>query len=285
MMAVGAFIQVQQALRWFVDNFSTIADWRATLLRVASFRRALVEMDKLGHKTGQIECGAASDGNLTFDNLGIASPAGCTALSELHIVIAPGERVLIVGAAKVGKTNLFRAIAGLWPWGRGRILLPPRDTMFFMSQPPYIPPGSLRTVLSYPAPPVAFTDSELIAALDRMRLSYLSPELDRVARWDSELGGDEQQNLAFARLLLHKPGWVLIDDSIGRLDEDSRNIVLDIFRRELVGTALISISRRDVPDGFYTRILRLTKDPEGVRLVPSARPLSPARTIQQKAAA
>ena len=285
MVAVGAFNQVQQALRWFVDNFSTIADWRATLLRVASFRRALVEMDKLGHKTGQIECGAASDGNLTFDNLGIASPAGCTALSELHIVIAPGERVLIVGAAKVGKTNLFRAIAGLWPWGRGRILLPPRDTMFFMSQPPYIPPGSLRTVLSYPAPPVAFTDSELIAALDRMRLSYLSPELDRVARWDSELGGDEQQNLAFARLLLHKPRWVLIDDSIGRLDEDSRNIALDIFRRELAGTALISISRRDVPDGFYTRILRLTKDPEGLRLVPCASPLSPARTIQQKAAA
>jgi ABC-type uncharacterized transport system fused permease/ATPase subunit len=107
-------------------------------------------MDKLGDKTGQIERIAASDGKLTFDNLGVASPTGCTTLSESHVVIAPGERVLIVGAPEVGKTS---AIAGLWPWGRGRILLPPRETMFFMSQPPYIPPGSLRTVLSYPAPP------------------------------------------------------------------------------------------------------------------------------------
>jgi vitamin B12/bleomycin/antimicrobial peptide transport system ATP-binding/permease protein len=242
-------------------------------------------MDKLGHKTGQIERIAASDGKLTFDNLGVASPAGCTALSESHVVIAPGERVLIVGAPEVGKTNLFRAIAGRWPWGCGRILLPARETMFFISQPPYIPPGSLRTVLFYPAPPVAFTDSELIAAVDRLGLSYFSPKLDRVARWETELSSYEQQNRAFARLLLHKPGWIVIDDSIGRLDEDSLNIALDIFRRELAGTALISIGRRHVPDGFYTRVLRLTKDPEGLRLVPCASPLSPARTTQQKAAA
>ncbi len=117
MVAVGAFNQVQQALRWFIDNFGVIADWRATLLRVASFRQALVEMDKLGHQTGQIERVEASDGKLTFENLGVASPAGCTGLSEPHISIAPGEHVLIVGAPKVGKTNLFRAIAGLWPWG------------------------------------------------------------------------------------------------------------------------------------------------------------------------
>lgn len=285
MVAVGAFNQVQQALRWFIDNFGVIADWRATLLRVASFRQALVEMDKLGHQTGQIERVEASDGKLTFENLGVASPAGCTGLSEPHISIAPGEHVLIVGAPKVGKTNLFRAIAGLWPWGSGRILLPPRGTMFFMSQPPYIPPGSLRAVLSFPAPPGAFADDELKAALDRMRLSYLAPELDLVVRWEVELSPDELQNLAFSRLLLHKPGWVLIDDAIGRLDETSRNIVIDIFARELAGTTLISIGRPDGPDGFYTRILRLTKDPEGLRLTPCASTPPRARAAQQKIAA
>ncbi len=285
MVAVGAFNQVQQALRWFIDNFSSIADWRATLLRVASFRQALAEMDRLGQRTGQIERVEASDGKLTFENLGVASPAGCTALSEPHISIAPGERVLIVGAAKVGKTNLFRAIAGLWPWGSGRILLPPRETMFFMSQPPYIPPGALRDVLSFPAPSTAFSDGELKAALERMRLSYLSPELDRVAHWETELSGDELQNLAFSRLLLHRPGWVLIDDAIGRLDENSRRIVIDIFRRELAGATLVSIGRQDAPDGFYTRILHLTKDPEGLRLTPCASAPKSARTIQEKAAA
>ncbi|WP_245257431.1 ABC transporter ATP-binding protein/permease [Methylocapsa acidiphila] len=284
MVAVGAFNQVQQALRWFIDNFSTIADWRATLLRVASFRQALVEMDKLGHKTGQIERLEASDGKLTFDNLGVAAPAGCTALSETHISIAPGERVLIVGAPKVGKTNLFRAIAGLWPWGCGRILLPPRESMFFMSQPPYIPPGSLREVLSFPSPAAAFTDRDLTGALDRMKLSHLAPELDRVAAWENDLSPDELQNIAFSRLLLHKPSWVLIDDAIGRLDAASRAIVIDIFQRELASATVVSIGRQDAPDGFYTRVLHLRKDPEGLRLSPCARSQVHVRPIEQKAA-
>lgn len=283
MVAVGAFNQVQQALRWFIDNFSTIADWRATLLRVASFRHALAEMDSLGQKTGQIQREDASDDKLTFDNLGVASGAGCTALSESHIAISPGEHVLIIGAPRVGKTTLFRAIAGLWPWGCGCILLPPREKMVFMSQPPYIPSGSLRTALSFPAAEVAFTDAELVAALNRLRLSYLTPQLDRIARWDLELTGDEQQNLAFARLLLQKPDWVLMDEAIDRLDDESRTIVLDIFRRELSKAAVIHIGRLNAPDGFYARVLRLKKDPEGQRLVPCPHPQPSAPPARQKA--
>jgi putative ATP-binding cassette transporter len=129
MVAVGAFNQVQQALRWFVDNFSTIADWRATLLRVASFRLALFEMDKLGGETGHIELVPTADERLVFDEIAIASPAGCVRLSEKHVVINPGERVLVIGKRKDGKTSFSSAIAGLWPWGRGRILLPPAQTM------------------------------------------------------------------------------------------------------------------------------------------------------------
>jgi putative ATP-binding cassette transporter len=157
--------------------------------------------------------------------------------------------------------------------------------MLFMSQPPYIPPGSLRAVLSFPASSTAFADNELKTALDRMRLSHLAPDLDRVAHWEAELAPDELQNLAFSRLLLHKPGWVLIDDAIGRLDETTRTIVLDIFRRELAGTTLISIGRQDAPDGFYTRVLRLIRDPEGLRLTPCANTPSCAAAIRKKIAA
>ena len=132
MMAVGAFIQVQQSLRWFIDNFSTIADWRATLHRVAGFRETVINMDRVGATETHIEFVKVPGNTVTFDNLEIATPSGCTMLSEQYVQIALGERVVIVGAPGTGKTLLFRAIAGLWPWGSGRVALPSTDGVMFV---------------------------------------------------------------------------------------------------------------------------------------------------------
>ena len=118
MMAVGAFVQVQQSLRWFIDNFSATADWRATLLRIAGFREAVLAMDRVGVTETHIDFVEVSGTKFSFENLQIATPTGCTMLSERHVEIAQGERVLIVGTHGTGKTILFRAIAGLWPWVR-----------------------------------------------------------------------------------------------------------------------------------------------------------------------
>lgn len=270
MMVVGAFNQVLQALRWFSDNFSTIADWRATLFRVASFRQALGEMDELGYETGRIERVVSTDNRLELDEVGISSPAGCTKLTEPHVVINPAERVLIIGKRGVGKTNFVRAVAGLWPWGCGRISVPPPETMMFMSQHPYIPQGTLREVLAYPAPPAGFNDSDFVTALDRTGLSHVSPTLDSFARWDRELTSDEQQLLAFARVLLHRPRWILIDEALDSLDEDSRNTIIDIFSKELAGATIVNIGRTDAQKTFFTRVLYLINDPRGQRLSPCA---------------
>lgn len=269
MVAVGAFNQVQQALRWFVDNFSVIADWRATLLRVASFRLALVELDKLGQERGHIAIVPADDDQLVFDHLGIALPAGCVRLSEKHAVIHPGDRVLVIGKRQGGKTSFFSAIAGLWPWGDGRIVLPPAQTIMFLSQQDYVPPGSLRGALAYPAEPSKFTDAEYISALERMELSQLAPVLDRIGRWERELSREEQQKLAFARLLLHKPRWIVLDEALDHLDEEMRGLVLNIFKQELMNAAIVNIGQAGSLGGFFKRILHLVQDPEG-RLGPGA---------------
>jgi vitamin B12/bleomycin/antimicrobial peptide transport system ATP-binding/permease protein len=285
MMAVGAFNQVQQALRWFVDNFSLIADWRATLLRVASFRLALVQMDQFGGETGRIEVIPTADDRLVFDQIGIASPGGCTRLSENHVVINPAERILIIDKRRDGKTSLFSALAGLWPWGRGRILLPPAQTTMFISQQDYIPPGTLRGALAYPAQPAQFTSEEYMVALERMKLAHLSPDLDRDARWERELTPEDQDKLVFARLLLHKPRWIMLDEVADRLDEDARGLILDIFGHELADAAIVNIGQADTQRGFYTRVLHLIEDPEGQRLSPCASDLIPAPTAKQKAPA
>ena len=156
MLASGAFIQVQSSLRWFVDNFSTIADWRATLLRVASFRRAVIDTDVLHDIESRIAVVEGEPGKISIDDLEIASPAGATMLEEKKVQIHAGERVLIVGESGTGKTLLFRALAGLWPWGAGRIAHPRGEEILYMPRTPYLPPGTLREILAYPSATATF---------------------------------------------------------------------------------------------------------------------------------
>jgi vitamin B12/bleomycin/antimicrobial peptide transport system ATP-binding/permease protein len=263
MMAVGAFIQVQQALRWFIDNVGTIADWRATLLRVASFRQAVVGMDHLGTAASQIEFAEDSGAKFRLENLEIASPGGCTMLSERNVEILPGDRVLIVGERGVGKTVLFRALAGLWRWGAGRIVHPSRESVMFVPRNPYVPPGTLRAALAYPLPESTYADADLVAALASGGLGHLSTSLDRSARWDRELTDDERQYLVFARLPLHKPRWVVVDEALDALDDEARERVMGLFKSALAETAVISIGRPRRHDHFFTRVLHLIKDPQG----------------------
>lgn len=285
MMAVGAFNQVQQALRWFVDNFSVIADWRATFMRVASFRQSVVALEEFGAAASQITHAEASGDKLVLDALAIASPTGCIRLSEPLVEIGRGERVLIVGQPGAGKTLLFRAIAGLWPWGTGRIVMPASSRIMFVSRYPYVPPGTLRAAVAYPAPPTAHTDAELIAALEATGLGRLSPALDQNARWDRNLTDDEQQALAFARLVVRKPEWVIIDEALDALDPEAHRRVMTIFRENLPDAAIINIGRPEGRDHFFTRALSLVKDPAGMSfgtpVRPDATPHRPAHPARE----
>src|SRR5262249_51647811 len=151
MMAAAAFTQAQSSLRWFVDNFSTIADWRATLHRVASFRYALTTTQDLHDFESRITYVEGEAGEITIDNLEIVSPAGSDRLNERDVVVQAGERVLVVGAPGTGKTLLFRALAGLWPWGSGIIARPKDEIMAYLPRgTPYLPRGTLKEVLAYP---------------------------------------------------------------------------------------------------------------------------------------
>jgi vitamin B12/bleomycin/antimicrobial peptide transport system ATP-binding/permease protein len=270
MMASGAFIQVQSSLRWFVDNFSTIADWRATLLRVASFRRAVIDTDVLHGVAGRIAYVAGDPAEIHIEDLEIASPAGCTMLKEKKVQIKAGERILIVGESGTGKTLLFRALAGLWPWGAGRVVHPRGEELHCMPRTPYLPPGTLREILAYPSKTETFEGSAYANALVRLKLDRLVPMLDAPERWDRNLSEDEQQTLAFARAVLHAPPWVLIDEVLDSLDADARQGVLDIFAKDLAHTGVIYIGRKDPRDPLFTRVLHLVKDPALRRLQTAA---------------
>jgi vitamin B12/bleomycin/antimicrobial peptide transport system ATP-binding/permease protein len=274
MLASGAFNQVQSSLRWFVDNFSTIADWRATLLRVASFRRAVIDTDVLHDVESRIAFVAGDPGKISIDDLEIASPAGATMLQERKIEIRAGEKVLIVGESGTGKTLLFRTLAGLWPWGAGQISHPTGEELLYMPRTPYLPPGTLREVLAYPSATAAFDAAAYAKALARLKLDRLVPLLDVSRRWDHELSEDEQQTLAFARVVLHAPPWILIDEVLDSLEDDARQAVLDIFAEDLEHTGVIHIGRAEAHDHLFSRVLHLVKDPALRRLRTPAPPVT-----------
>ena len=266
MMASGAFMQVQSSLRWFVDNFSTLADWRATLLRVANFRRAVMTIDVLHDTTGRIEFVEGKPGVLTLENIAIASPAGGVKLKEPHVDVQARERVLVVGQSGTGKTLLFRALAGLWPWGSGRVTRPDGESMLFMPRTQYFPPGTLREVLAYPTTANDFTDEACLHALERLGLERLCPMLDAPGRWDLSLTESEQHSLAFASVLLHAPRWLIIDEALEALEDEQRPKVLELLAKDLADTGILYIGRAVAQDSLFTRTLHLEDDAEGLKL-------------------
>jgi len=270
LMQIGAaFGQVQGSLNWFVDNFGRIAEWRSAVSRIVAFRDLIEELDAMVADPDQptITIEEGTKGRLAFRNLEVAFANGTTVIADASAEIAAGERVLIQGESGSGKSTLFRAIGGLWPWGAGEIEIPPREDMMFMPQRPYLPLGTLSDALCYPAGPDGFPDAAQRAALMRVGLDKLTKQLAVRERWDRALSLGEQQRLAFARLLLHKPSWIFMDEATAALDEANQDAMMQLVLDELPGAALVSIGHRPGLEAFHTRTLTLRRAEGGARLV------------------
>jgi len=271
MMVVGAFNQVQAALRYFVDNFPKIADWRSAVLRVATFRQAAIDLEEVTDENGKIDIQPHPKGWLSFEGLSIALSDGSILIEDATAEIQPGERVLIMGESGAGKSTLFRALSGLWPWGSGTIRIPPGNEMMFLPQRPYLPLGTLRAALSYPASPETFDDADVRAVLERCGLDEFVDMLDRHERWDKTMSLGQQQRVAFARVLLHKPRWVFMDEATSALDEDNQASMLALFENELKGATVMSIGHRPGLEEFHSRTLHIRKTEEGAILLAKPR--------------
>jgi putative ATP-binding cassette transporter len=261
MMAAGAFTQAQSSLRWFVDNFSAIADWRATVLRVSRLRLALEDEVPVADFDSRIEFSVAADAALHIDNLQVCYASGCDELRPGSLKLQRGARALIVAEAGTDKPLIFRALAGLWPWGRGHIALPADESLECISRAaPYLPRGSLREALSYPEDAGRFSDDVLCHALRRMGLNRLCANLDDQRRWDRVLGQDEQMALAFARAIVHRPAWLLIDEVLGTLDDEALARVHEALGDELAVTGVIVIGHAELASGGpFSAVWHLTR--------------------------
>lgn len=249
MMAAAAFTQVYSALRWYVDNFGAIADWRAALMRVTVFRAALTSMGDRQNGAGEVELTRSEDGTLRLEDLEIrtrVTAEGSEAafrFRERAVIIAAGDRVMINGDQGINRKLLFHAMAGLWPFGRGRIALPADSDIVFVPQSGYLPEGRLRSLLAYPVASARFTDADMTGVLQLVGLAELAGRLDERARWERILDKDQQMALSFANILLRKPRWLVLHDVLEGLEPETESRLMNILSTELAGTTLIYLGR------------------------------------------
>jgi putative ATP-binding cassette transporter len=268
MQIAAAFIAVLTALNWFAENFIRLAEWSASARRAQELHEALDEMDDDTARTAAIVVENTSQADIELSDLSIVHRDGRVVIDDTDITVKPGERVLLGGESGSGKSTLIRAIAGLWPWGEGRILIPAGAKLAFVPQRPYIPLGTLRDAIAYPVEGSLLADQRAKAVLKDVGLGYLADKLDtEEERWDQTLSGGERQRVAFARLLIDEPNIIIMDEATAALDIDSEFRLLTLLFERLPNATIFSVGHRPGLQELHSRLLTLQRRPGGGRIV------------------
>jgi putative ATP-binding cassette transporter len=253
--SADAFANVNGAMNFFVDRYIGLADFSSAIARLTtfedSFDRALADEKKQPRLTAS----PGSGPNLALPDVDLALPDGRKLAHVADLVLIPQESALFVGPSGVGKSTLFRAISGLWPFGSGEIEQPAYAKLMLLPQRPYIPIGPLREALAYPGASSSFSDAELRDALYGVGLPALVERLDESDNWQMRLSGGEQQRLAVARALLAAPDWLFLDESTASLDEQSEADLYRAIAKALPQTTLVSIGHRSTLNAFHKRTI------------------------------
>jgi putative ATP-binding cassette transporter len=248
----SAFGQVQGALSWFITAYAAFANWKATVDRLTSFTEA-VERARMQQAEGDRGEGTARE--LALERLELDLPQGQPLLAGAPLRLAQGESVLVTGPSGSGKSTLFRALAGIWPYWKGRIALPAGARLLFLPQRPYLPIGTLKHAAAYPGDAAAIADETVREVLRAVGLQRHADDLAREENWAQLLSGGEQQRLAIARALLNKPDWLFMDEPTASLPDDAQAALYRLLKQRLPGTTLVSIGHREGLADFHERRL------------------------------
>lgn len=252
--SASAFTSVESSLSFFRSVYDSFASYRATILRL----HGLVEANEKARALTSLTVVTSTDGSVQLTDVEVRTPAGQQLIEPLDMILTPGEALMVVGRSGSGKSTLLRSLAQLWPFTTGTMHCPPDypDTMF-LPQVPYMPLGSLRAVVSYPAAPIA-DDARLGRALDEVTLGHLVGRLDDdEEEWAKILSPGEQQRIAFARVLLTRPRVLFLDEATSALDDGQEFALYKLLRTDLPQTVVVSVSHRTAVGQHHTRRLEL----------------------------
>jgi putative ATP-binding cassette transporter len=264
MQTASAFNSVQNALSYFVTAYRNLAEWRAVIERLSGFEASIAQAEAAAVTSPVIEVVTGKTGaGIAIDHLVIRLPDGEPLVAANDVVIKPGERVLVTGPSGAGKSTLFRAVAGIWPIGSGRVVVPKGANAITLPQRPYFPLASLAAAVTYPAQAGTFDDARIADVLRAVGLPHLAERLDEEAHWNRMLSLGEQQRLALARAILHAPDYLLLDEATASLDEPAEAALYRLLHERFRDATIISIGHRATLQAFHRR--RLTLEPDGTR--------------------
>ena len=255
--AALAFQRVEGALAFCLSSYSKIAEWRAIIDRLSQFEAAMAAVDRPGLPGAAIDVATAASGELSVRDLVLRVSSGEPIATIPDFQLAPGERLLITGPSGAGKSCLLRALAGIWPLGDGEMRLPPNARVIALPQRPYFPLGMLRQALTYPTSADAVGDAELRNAMAATGIGHLADRLGEVADWSAVLSGGEQQRVGFARVLLHRPDVVLLDEAASTLEVMEVRELYRVLSEWLPKAIVISIGRSAVLPGLHHRTVEM----------------------------
>ena len=245
MQSAQSFQHMVSALSWPVDNMGRVAEWRASVERVLGLSSALEQLEREIAKPDphRIHREKKDQSVLRFDNLSLCRLDGIVCIPRFNEEIRAGDRVLIGGNAFTGN-KLFKAIAGLWPWGEGTVELPDEEPLFFMPPRPYLPTGSLRAAICYPSGSEEFGQEDLEYALQLAGVPELIPQLDEYSDWEKGLEREQQQRLGLVRVLLQRPKWIMMQEAFDSLDPEGEVSMIRILNQKLPDSALLVITKQ-----------------------------------------
>lgn len=249
MQVANCFGKVQESMSYFVDVYSSLAEWQSCVDRLISFDAHMAAIRKETERAGEAKRREGKE--LRLSNVEIAVPGGRVLCRHLDAVIHAGEKVIIKGPSGSGKSTLLRVLAGFWPYAKGEMILPPQKETMFIPQKPYMPMGTLAEAASYPD--IGLSRKEWEALFAFSGLSHLIPLLDSEGDWSHILSLGEQQKLAFARVFAKRPRWVFLDEATSAMDEETESRLYGHLVH-LPGITVVSVGHRSTLDKWHGRV-------------------------------
>jgi len=264
MQISSAFGTVSDSFSWFINSYSTLVEWRATVNRLREFKRVMRSThikEAISPATvhGGINLHYTSTDALTTTGLKLALPNGTPLANVADVVVKPGSRWLVQGPSGSGKSTLMRALAGLWPFGDGTIDAPVDAKLMFIPQQSYLPIGTLKAALSYPSTPEVFSDEACREALRACNLNAYGTRLEESGHWAKMMSPGEQQRLAAARVLLHKPDFMFLDEATSALDAENEMLIYTAIIDALPNAAIVSVAHRESVSGFHENRIEIER--------------------------